>query len=239
MRRQLLAVLTVLLLAGVGRAQVSMPDVQILVAPGLGNWSVAVVYPKQVTHAATEARLKRLGDLTGWKFEKPEYEDKRLDRDSVSSADPEIRKQAKVVGPAPVMSSVSFQTSANLVDYQQGTLALEPFLRAFRDLNKVNITYLIPGQFVYQGPRQFSDAKVEFGLSAQEGAYTYQALLKDHQFEQLNLPIKEVARQESYRAAENTTAPGRKLLLGTGLVALLALGVAGIAYALAQRFLHR
>ncbi|MBB6052055.1 hypothetical protein [Armatimonas rosea] len=239
MRRQLLAVLTVLLLAGVGRAQVSMPDVQILVAPGLGNWSVAVVYPKQVGHADTEARIKRLGTITGWKLEKPEYEDKRLDRDSVSSKDPNIRKGSQEVGPAPVMSSVSFQTSANLVDYTQGTLALEPFLRAFRDMNKVNVTYLIPGQFTYRGPRQFNDTKVEIALSAQEGAYTYQALLKDHKFDVLNLPTKEVARQESYRAAENTTAPGRKLLLGTGLVALLALGIAGIAYALAQRFLHR
>jgi hypothetical protein len=237
--RALLCLLCLLAVAGASRAQVGMPDVQIMVAPGLGTWSVAAVYPKQVSHAESEARLKRLAALTGWKLDKFEYEDKRLDRSAVSSNDPEIRKASKSVGAAPVMSSVAFQTSANLVDYAQGTLALEPFLRAFRDVNRVNITYLIPGQFTYKGPRQFADSKVELALLAQEGAYTYQVLLKDHKFELLNLPTKEIARQESYRAAENTTAPARKLLLGTGLVALLALGIAGIAYAVAQRFLHR
>lgn len=239
LRRQLLALFCVLALSGGSRAQVSMPDVQIMVAPGLGAWSVAAVYPKQVSRAESEARLKRLSALTGWKLERLEFEDKRLDRSATNSTDPEIRKATKSIGPSPVMSSASFQTSANLVDYTQGTLALEPFLRAFRDMNRVNVTYLIPGQFAYRGPQKFSDSRVEIGLSAVEGAYTYQTLVKDHTFESLNLPIKEVARQESYRAAENTSTPARKLLLGTGLVALLALGVAGIAYALAQRFLHK
>ncbi|WP_309685012.1 hypothetical protein [Armatimonas sp.] len=239
MRRQLLALAAALTLTGAARAQMNMPDVQIMVAPGLGNWTVAVVYPRQVPHAETEARLKRLSTITSWKFEKLEFEDKRLDRNAMDSRDPDVKKAVKNVGPAPVMSSVSFQTSANLVDPAQGTLALEPFLRAFRDQNRVNVTYLISGPFTYRGPRQFTDNRVEISLSAQEGAFTYQTLLKDHKFEQLNLPTKEVAKQESYRAAENTSAPGRRLLLGTGLVALLALGIAGIAYAVAQRFLHR
>jgi hypothetical protein len=124
------------------------------------SWSLRVWAPGV---SDTEARIKRLGAITGWKLEKPEYEDKRLDRDSVNSKDPQVRKGSQEVGPAPVMSSVSFQTTANLVDYAQGTLALEPFLRAFRDLNKVNVTYLIPGQFTYRGLRQFTDTKVEIG----------------------------------------------------------------------------
>lgn len=239
MRRQLLAVVALLALAGTGWAQTAMPDVQIMVAPGLGNWTIAVVYPRQVSHAETEARLKRLTAITGWKLDKLEFEDKRLDRNALESRDPSVQRAAKKVGTAPVMSSVSFHTTANLVDSAQGTLTLEPFLRAFRDMNRINVTYLIFSPFTYRGLRQFTDNRVEIALSAQEGAFTYQAQLKDHTFEQLNLPTKDVAKQESYRAAENTNGPGRKLLLGTGLVALLALGVAGIAYAVAQRFLHR
>lgn len=239
MRRQkLLGAVALLALALPGRAQVSMPDVQIMVAPGLGSWSVAAVYPKAVPHAETQARLKRLVAVTGWKMEKLTFEDRRLDRSAMESQDPKIQREAKAVGAAPVMSSASFQTSANLVDPTQGTLALEPFLQAFRDVNRVNITYLIPGQFAYKGPKQFSDSRVDMALFSQGGAYTYQVQLKDHKFEALNLPIKEVARQESYRSAANSSAP-RRLLLGTGLVALLALGVAGVAYALTQRFLHR
>ena len=237
-RQQLLGAVVLLTLALPGRAQVSMPDVQIMVAPGLGSWSVAAVYPKAVPHAETQARLKRLASVTGWKMEKLAFEDRRLDRSAMESQDPKIQREAKAVGAAPVMSSASFQTSANLVDPAQGTLALEPFLQAFRDVNRVNITYLIPGQFAYKGPKQFSDSRVDMSLFSQGGAYTYQVQLKDHKFETLNLPIKEVARQESYRSAENSSAP-RRLLLGTGLVALLALGVAGVAYALTQRFIHR
>ena len=237
-QRQFLGTLTLLALALPGKAQLSMPDVQIMVAPGLGAWSVAAVYPKAVPHAQTEARLKRLEALTGWKLEKIEFEDKRLDRSAMDSQDPSIQREVKSIGAAPVMSSASFQTGATLVDPAQGTLALEPFLRAFRDMNRINVTYLISDKFTYKGPRQFSDNRLDMALSAQGGAYTYQVQLKDHKFDTLNLPTKEVARQESYRAAENSSAP-RRLLLGTGLVALLALGVAGIAYALTQRFLHR
>ena len=50
MRRQLLALAAALTLTGAARAQMNMPDVQIMVAPGLGNWTVAVVYPRQVPH---------------------------------------------------------------------------------------------------------------------------------------------------------------------------------------------
>jgi hypothetical protein len=237
-RKKFLGTVLLVGLALPGHTQLSMPDVQIMVAPGLGNWSVAAVYPKAVSRAETQTRLKRLATLTGWKLEKMEFEDKRLDRSAMDSKDPKIKRETKSIGSAPVMSSASFQTSANLVDPTQGTLALEPFLQAFRDVNRINITYLLPGQFAYKGPKQFSDPRVDMALFAQGGAYTYQVQLKDHTFETLNLPIKEVARQESYRAAENSSAP-RRLLLGTGLVALLALGVAGVAYALTQRFLHR
>lgn len=240
MKKSLLPLLACGLAISGAQAQqtTQMPDVQIMVMPGPSGFNVATVYPHQIPHAESDQRLKRL-ELSGWHVEHVVYEDRRLERSASASKDPKIRKAAQSVGAAPIMSSASFQIAAPIIDYTQGTLALEPFLKAFRDVQRVNVTYLVPGQFTFRGMRQYADNRVEVSLSALEGAYTYQVTLKDHRFETLNLPLREVARQESYRVVQNTSAPPQRLLLGTGIVALAALGIAGIAYAVAQRVLHR
>lgn len=240
MKKSLLTLLACGLAISSAQAQqtTQMPDVQIMVMPGPSGFNVATVYPHQIPHAETNQRLKRL-ELSGWQVQGLTYEDRPLERTRRSSKSPSVSKAAKDSAPAPIMSSASFQLNAPVVDYAQGTLALEPFLKAFRDVQRVNVTYLVPGQFTFRGMRQYADNRVEVSLFAQEGAYTYQVVLKEHNFESLNLPLLEGAGQENPRVAQNTSAPPQRLLLGTGIVALAALGIAGIAYAVAQRVLHR
>jgi len=240
MRLRFIAALALGLLGAGAHAQLTneMPDVQIMVMVAPAGGSVATVYPQEVPHAQTEARLKRLA-LSGWQVEGLTYEDRRLERNGSASKSPSVRKAAKELPPAPIMSSASFQLNTSVVDYAQGTLTLEPFLSAFRDVRRVNVTYLVPGQFNFRGLRQFSDNRVDISLVALEGSYTYQVVLKDHGFERLNLPLIEGPGQENARVAQNTSAPPQRLLLGTGIVALAALGIAGIAYAVSHRVLHR
>lgn len=238
MRQGWSSVVALCLLVGTAHAQQSAeatrPEVQILVVPGPTGWMVATVYPGKVGHAQTQARLRRLRLLTGWPVENLTFEDRQLDRQTAAVANP---KQASTT--RPVMSSATFQTSGNVADYLQGTLVLEPFLIAFQDFNRVNVTYLGLTKFPFQGLSHYSDEHVEVSLAAQEGSYAYQVTLKDHAFKSLNLPLHDIAKQESPPEAVNTTSPSRRLTWGIAVVALMAVGVAGIAYAVAHRFSHR
>jgi hypothetical protein len=166
MRLRFIAALALGLLGAGAHAQLTkeMPDVQIMVMAGSTGCRVATVYPQEVPHAQTEARLKRLA-LSGWQVEGLTYEDRRLERSGSTSKSPSVSKAAKDSAPAPIMSSASFQLNAPVVDYAQGTLSLEPFLSAFRDVRRVNVTYLVPGQFNFRGLRQFTDNRVDWGRS--------------------------------------------------------------------------
>lgn len=210
------------------------PDVQILIAPGVDGWTIATVYPGKVARSETQARLRRLRLLTRWPVEGLAFEDRQLDRETASVANPTQSGAAR-----PVMSSATFQTSGNLVDFSQGTLAVEPFLVAFRDFSRIHITYLGLRNFKFQGLSRFRDSRVELSLIPLEDTFTYQATLTDHQFELLNLPLRDSPQQESANTTVNSTSPNRRLLLGIGAVGVIALGVAGIAYRIAQRISHR
>lgn len=210
------------------------PEVQLLIAPGPTGWMVATVYPGKVARAQTQARLRRLRLMTGWPVEGLTFEDRQLDSQTAAAANP-----AQSAAARPVMSSALFQTTGNLADFSQGTLALEPFLVAFQDFSRIHVTYLGLTKFSYQGLRRYADPRVEIELQAQDGAYTFAVQLKERPFESLNLPARDIPQQEKGTAAANTSAQSRRLWLRIGVVALIALGVAGLAYALAQRLLQR
>jgi hypothetical protein len=202
----------------------SVPDAQIMVAPGMQTegWSVAVVYPKSVSHADSAKALKQLALITGWKFDAPKFEDKRLNDLSGK--------------PSGVMSSVSFHTTANLVDYRTGVLTLEPFLRAYRDLNRVNVTYIVPGTFVVRSLPSFSDKNIEIALSGQEGLFTYTANIKNHELGALNLPMQSAAVSEPKESVAPAQSPRRLPWLSLSLIGLAAVLAALLAFFVARRF---
>ncbi|MDX1934181.1 MAG: hypothetical protein SFU56_16390 [Capsulimonadales bacterium] len=209
-----------------------VPDVQVVAFPlPTREWAVTTVYPKTVPRTRAESRVRTLLRLTGWRASEPEFKDRALEPSA-----PDAPK-------TPVMSSVTFRTTGNVVNLSDGTMPLEPFARAFRDLDRVHITYLIPGdKFAFRGIREYSDNNLEVSLSQGQGAFTYMLNIKNHNLESLRLPTYETIKsdQGSETAAGRTDPPGLpKGWIGTGLAVAVALGAGTVAYLLFTRMTAR
>lgn len=206
----------------------TVPDVQILVAPGPSpsSWLVAAVYPREVPRTAVTNQLGQLVSVSGWSMGAPQFTDKSLDPTKPSGTENNPR-----------MSSVSFQATGNLVDYRDGTLALEPFIRAYRDLNRLNVTFLVPGQFNFQGLRSYSDKNIALMLSGEQGAFTYVVNIKNHQLDVLNLPKRQADVVAT--APQEARRPRVAGWVIPSLVVLAALVAAGVAYVVTHRFMNR
>jgi len=210
------------------------PDVQVVVMPGPeGKWIVSSVYPRKVSRADADARYKRLISVSGWKGSDVAFENKTLDRT------PSNFKNG--FAPLPVMSSLTFSTEATIVNWSTGVIEIEPFARAFRDLSRVHITYVVPGKFDFRGLREYSDKNVNVSLSGGDGAYTYIVTIKNHGADALGLPRYETLRANSptrtadaARPKAGMTAKTRRVV-GTGIVFLFAISAAALVYAVTQR----
>jgi hypothetical protein len=236
--RSLLLLLALLLLAHTGVAQEKaeksegeaprMPDAQIVVAPEfaspttLAGWNVSMVYPKLVPRVTVQGRANRLAALAKWKVDKLEFEDRGLER------------SGKIIKSSDAMSSVTFRTDANLVDYPSGLLAIEPFALALRDLNRVNVTYIIPGYFKYQGVKRYNDSNIAVDFAGDKGIYTYTMQIKNHQANAYSLPLREAVEPAKTRVAKGETATKA---IRWGIIVALAAGTGCLVYALVSRLI--
>jgi hypothetical protein len=236
--RSLLLLLALLLLAHTGVAQEKaeksegeaprMPDAQIVVAPEfaspttLAGWNVSMVYPKLVPRVTVQGRANRLAALAKWKVDKLEFEDRGLER------------SGKIIKSSDAMSSVTFRTDANLVDYPSGLLAIEPFALALRDLNRVNVTYIIPGYFKYQGVKRYNDSNIAVDFAGDKGIYTYTLQIKNHQANAYSLPLREAVEPAKTRVAKGETATKA---IRWGIIVALAAGTGCLVYALVSRLI--
>jgi hypothetical protein len=91
-------------------------------------------------------------------------------------------------GKAPVMSSATVLVTGAPLNPIEGTIALEEYLLALRELNTVHLTFATPPNFVYRGPRQHKNEAVEISCSAGQGSVSCVAKINDHTAEKLNLP---------------------------------------------------
>jgi hypothetical protein len=210
-----------------------MPDVQVVAFPlPTREWAITTVYPKVVRRSLAEGRVKTLLNRAGWKATGMEFKDKALERVADNAPKTEV------------MSSLTFRTAGRVVDLADGTMPLESFARAFRDLERVHITYIVPGpHFAFRGIRQFADNNVEISLSQGQGAYTYLLNIKNHNLENLRLPryetLKTGQETESARAEPAPKAGIPPVLFGTGLAVLLAVGAGAVAYLIFTRLTAR
>lgn len=206
------------------------PDVQVVVmALPTGQWGISAVYPRRVPRSEAEARIKKLAALTGWKPTNVEWEERGMDRVSMGEK----------FTPVPVMSSLTFETTGNVVDLADGTISVEPFARAYRDLRQVNITYLIPFKFRFRGLRRFSDTNLDLTLSEGQGAWTYLLNIKNHQMDSLGLPRYEILRETRPAQTADTQSVKTRRLAGMGGIVLLAAGAGALAWLGMSRFMAR
>ncbi len=207
------------------------PDVVALTFPlPNGQYMISMVYPDKVERARVENRANRLLEIAHWQGTNFEYEDKAING---VAADWEG-------GKAPVMSSVTFLVNNAPLNPVDGTIALEEYLLALRDLNTIHLTFATPPNFVYHGPRQYKNEAVAISCSAGQGSVSCVAKINDHTAEKLNLPrvVTEDTEKDAGNEKAKSTSP--RVPVTTVVFALLAAMTAGIGvFLLARRIVTR
>ncbi len=217
------------------------PDVYVVVmAHPSGRWAVSAVYPRVMSRERMRAHLKRLLLVSGWSGSDVEYEARGLPKNDgdLSRVPPGGRLNHENLSPGgtgPVMSSVTFLTRSAVVDWKTATLPVEPFARAFRDLDRVYVTFFVPGRFAFRGLREHSDANLDVALSASGGAYTYALSIKNHGLDKLNLPRTQLAPPAAQLRTASSAAE-RLRLVGTGVIVLLAAAAGLFVYSWTHRW---
>lgn len=199
------------------------PDVHIVVGSSKGKFVVSAVYSMRVPRSVADAHLKRLIDRTGWNVSDISFEDGQVTSMTTDKAS----------GLSDVMSSISFTTDAPLID-KENVVTLEPFLVAFRDRNRINLTFLGQKGVTPTGPRGYNDDNIRLQAPYAPGALTYMAEIKNHNFESLNLPRTDSPDVVSGDTRIASRTNWTMIFIMTGL-GILAVGVGAITFALTRR----
>ena len=141
-----------------------VPDVQVMVGPGVRGYTVAFVFPKAVSPVFIKQLVERFAKVSGSPVSGLSIETSRLDRPAGSK-----------VEAAPLMSSVTFESKAELVDRPAGRFSPEPFIEALDYCNRVNVTFLIDQAFIYKAGTKVTTPQCYVELFGQSGAYTFVA----------------------------------------------------------------
>ena len=178
------------------------------------HW-VSITYPKVVTRDVAESYLGKLLTETGW-----------------SATNVSITEGSVVESGENPMTAVEFMTPAAVRPYS-GLLPIEPIVKAFRDLKNIEIQYLVPPTFYFQGLGDYENEYVKIVLNHGNNAYRYTIRVKNSKFDTLGLPSPNVGEP----FAENSGRWGRiSGLVVRGLIVMLALMVATLAYIITSRF---
>jgi len=211
---------------GVGSVQASgqVPDIQVVVGPGKSGWQVALVYPKKVDRARVEQDIQSVAAATGAPAVKPEVETRRLDRADSSQ-----------VGEAPVMTSATFETAANLVDYPQGRVAVESLVSALQQYNRVAMVFLIPGKFLWTGGTQFEDERLRIDASIGEGALVFVANIRSRPIAKFQFPGPAPKNDSAAPTVKSRKQPA----LPSMIAWLGAIGVGGLVFFAVRMLLRK
>jgi hypothetical protein len=208
------------------------PDVQIVVF-GLptGTYAVSSVYPKQVPKAVAQGRIDKLLALTKWQAKSRKFSD-------APAVPNPLRDETTPKGQ---LSAASFETTGAIYG-SDGAIDWEPFLRAFGDVNRINIVCFTGPEFAYSGPVAFDSERVTFSASGGQGTVAVVANIKKPE------PSPALFGLPKYRQADAVVAQaqvpakksnGTNRVVGVILVALAATGIALVIYALTSRFVTK
>ncbi|GBC95153.1 hypothetical protein HRbin16_00940 [bacterium HR16] len=116
----------------------------------------------------------------------------------------------------------------NVIDRRSGGLPVEPFLRAFSDLDTFEIYFLVRGDMPFQGLREWTTRDLQVRLIHTPGVYRYQVRILRHAADvDLSVPFHQpVPEQTPQQVKHKQTGLGWRIA-GWALVSL-ALG--GLAY---------
>ena len=122
--------------------------------------------------------------------------------------------------PKPVpTTSISF-AAKGLIGYADGTLPLEPYLHGLKRFRFIEVDYIAPSGFVFQGLKDFENNFVKIQMSQNGNSYRYRIVVKDAGFTKLDLPLHE---SEKPKTEESHATDARRILIAVGLAVIAAL----------------
>ena len=203
----------------------SVPDVQVVVGPGVRGWQVALVYPKAVGKKSVSDDVASVARVTGSPAMGLKVETRRLER-----ADP------KRGGQAPIMTSATFDTKANLVDYPAGRVAVEGIVTALQHHGRIAAVFLIPGKFSWNGATRYEDTHLRVDASVGEGALVFVANIRSRPIDGFRMPDPSPLPVDQQNAPSRAS---RRVLNPTALGWLLAPVVGLFVFALVRGWTRR
>jgi hypothetical protein len=151
-----------------------MPDVLVLVLSGMGPVDqVSINYSTTVPADAVKADISALAKETAW----------IVGGEKVST-------KTVAAGGGRKTTSGSFTTLAT-VNYREGFLPLSPFINALKRFRTIEVDYLVPERFRFQGLKDFENEFVKIHLEQRGGSYLYRVCVKDSGFDRLLLPVRQ------------------------------------------------
>ena len=192
------------------------PQVLVLVLGGLGSSDiVSVQYTTVVPLKTAQADLDAMRFLGKWEVRDAKSETK-------SSGGPRPKQT----------TSVSFSTKG-IIDYTRGSLTLEPFIVGLKKYEFIEVDYLIPSAFQFHGLEDFENRYVSIKMSPGTNSYRYRVVVKNSNFDKLNLPLVQAVAQRA--PARNGMSLTARLVLGIVLGLLGAVAAYFIAVYLGRR----
>lgn len=173
-----IGILSILLLfRGLSLAQVSNVDAiptGVLIsiqATGLGKDIVSITYPKVLSESEARADVDNLVKETHWTVSDVQ----------ISTRPGEAKGESGI-------TSIDF-TTPSAVQLNSGGLLVEPFVKTFKRLTRIDILYIVPPDFSFVGLKWFENKFVKIALQRGTNTYRYSILIKDQSFDKLGLPF--------------------------------------------------
>ncbi len=222
--RQIIAKTSVILISFILASQLQAkttlkliePDVLVFIQlTGTNMDFVSFTYPKVVSQNQAMAHLSRVTSETGWQ-----------------TLDLRITNNSLLKSGSNPMTSVEF-TTPQVVRLDLGGFPIEPLIKAFKDLKHIEIVYVTPPNFTFQGLKNFENKYVKITLQRGTNTYRYQITIKDSDFETLGLPFLQPEAPSTPKTEVATEHKSRALAV------VLIIIIALIAGALTYYFVRR
>lgn len=191
----------------------SLPDVLVWVdARNPAGHFVSITFSKLIDQTEAETLLANLLADTGWVAT------------SINISDASLEESGEFP-----MTSIDFSTP-QAVNLSSGELPIEPYVKVLRNTARVQLIYMVPEGFPFQGVRDFENQYVKIVFASSLNTYRYDIVVKDADFETLGLPTAGQAAP-----AENT---GRNRVVVWSVI-VLALLAAVLGYVITSRYTRR
>lgn len=159
-----------------------VPDVQVMVGPGVRGYTVAFVFPKKVDTKLVKNLVNRYVQLTNSASSGLTIETSRLEHEPGAK-----------VAKEPLMTSATFETKAELVGRQSGAFYPEKLIIALEQFDRVQVTFLVEQSFTYMKARHFENDNLSIDVFGQQGAFTYVANIRKRPVADFMIPNEDAA----------------------------------------------